>query len=263
MNPTDNPIQTAATNGLASRIRMSGGRGRSLLVVACGCALLLVLAGYAHTCSKGVDIQLTASAPEVTLVVDGRLGVALQNGSMKLTGFPYGTRTFTATDADYLPVEQKQSVTWFTGSTVRLQLTPRPIEMRIQALPGSEVLVDQVSVGKAASNSQLIYGNLLPGEHLVSVRLDGYDTWEHRIQAHPPVVSLFIYQPMTARKMQQMQERYQRTNELVGRADQLYRARQYRPALAAANEALALDPQNTAIQQLKQRIEQTLNVLGN
>jgi|GEM_PF-5373954 len=273
MNPSAHAVRTNDSAGHAGRIRLPGGDGRSLIYSGCLSGLLIIFYVHSYICSKGADIQITANAPAVTVIVDGKRGVHLQNGSGVLTGVPLGARTFKVDDTDYRPAEQKQTITWFGGSDVKFQLTPRPVELTVHALAGSEVLIDQKTVGQVGSEGRFEKGDLLPGEHQVTIRLEGYQTWEGTFPAHQPGLQLHAFQPMTGGKMQQIQaqaqqafeqkrERSRRAQELVNQANQMYQARKYRPALSAVNEALALNPQNQFAQQLKVRIEQTLRVLG-
>jgi hypothetical protein len=262
MNPSDNAKLTNSGAGLAGRIGMPGGHGRSLVWAGCLSGLLIIFYVYCNISSKGEDVRISANVPSVTVVVDGKRAIRLEKGSGVLKGVPYGARTFKVDDMDYLPAEQKQQVTWMGGSDVKFELTPRPIELTVRALPGSEVLIDQTSVGQVGSDGQFKKGDLLPGERQVTVRLEGYQTWEGTFSAHLPGLWLQAFQPMTGAKMQQIQAQSRRAYELANQANRLYQARQYRQALAAVNEALALNPHNQFAQHLKARIEQTLKVLG-
>jgi len=259
--------------GHAGPISVPGGGGRSLILAGCLCGLLMLLYVHSYICSKGADIQITANVPTVTVIVDGTRGVTLEKGTGVLKSLPLGARTFKVDDMDYAPAEQKETITWFGGSDVKFQLTPRPVTTTVHALPGSEVLIDQKTVGQVGSDGQFEKGDLPPGEHQVTVRLEGYQNWEGTVQAHQPGLWLHAFQPMSSAKVQQIQVQQQRAfeqkrdsarraHELVNQANQMYQARKYRPALAAVNESLALNPQNQSAQQLKARIEQTLKVLG-
>ena len=257
---TTSPV--SPPHALAGRISMPGGKGRSLFYTA-GCSVCLVfLALHSYIASKGRTVEVRCNAPYAAVAVDGNW-VTLQNGSAQLNNVPLGKRQFTVNDADYFPLEQSLNVGWFWGSSITLTLTPRPVELTVRALPGSEVLVDGQPVGKVESDGQLRTNSVTPGMHHVAVRLAGYRDWEERFRARPPAIHFETWQPITEERRRQLEAQAQQLSQLLSHANEQYRTRQYQAALQTVNQVLALDPQNGFAQQLKSRIEQTLKVLGN
>jgi len=149
--------------------------------------ILILATGVAATgwYALGVKVTVQTDPGDSKIVIDGQeMGVTNQYGSLTTPRLRAGDHTLNVIRDGY--DEWKQSfVIGFTevGKTLNVKLNLTNFKLMVVSSPaGSEVLVDDTSMGNTNENSgALETTSLPPGEHTLIVRHDGYRDWKQAI----------------------------------------------------------------------------------
>ena len=267
---TQAPLQVTASPRIPrTRLQPIGGTGKSAYLMAICLVLSIIGALASRSYSKGGMAYLSSNAPGASIQFDvGFGGSTNASGYAEVGRLPYGTRSLQILHRDYQPISTSISMGWLSGNHFSFQLTPIPLTLRINTMPGAEVLLNGQSAGTANNQGIFVKPGVMPGDYRIQVTLPGYTPFNLTQHLSPPFAQFYAGLNVSQEKIRQMQEEQQRAQENAARFQQLLRtaqqqfgSRQYQAALTAVDEALKLEPGNVAAQQLKTRIVQTINIL--
>jgi hypothetical protein len=231
-------------------------------------ALSIIGALWARAYSKGGAAYISSNAPGAFIRIDGSGGQTNASGSGEVTGLPFGLRSLQMQHPDFQPLSTSISMGWLSSNRFSFHLTPIPLTLRINTMPGADVLLNGQSVGAANNQGVFIKSGVMPGDYRIQVTLAGYTPFNLTQHLSPPFAQFYAGLNISQERIRQMQDEQRRAQENAGRVQQLLRtaqqqfnSRQYQAALASVDEALKLEPGNVAAQQLKTRVVQTINIL--
>ncbi|HEU4834918.1 MAG TPA: PEGA domain-containing protein [Pyrinomonadaceae bacterium] len=163
-------------------------RSKKIAIGIAAAAVILVLAtgvAAAGWYALGVKVTVQTDPGDSTIVIDGQeIGVTNQYGSLITPRLRAGDHTLTVIRNGYDEWKQSFAI-GFTdvGKTLNVKLNLTKFKLTIVSSPGgSEVLVDETSMGNTNENSGTLETTPLPpGEHTVIVRHDGYRDWKQTV----------------------------------------------------------------------------------
>lgn len=266
--PEPAPEVMVVQHSVRTRLTPIGGSGKSLYVMLVCLALSIAGALASRSYAKGGTAHITSNAPGVNIQIDGNFSTANASGSMEVAGMPFGSRNLQIGNRDYRPVSTAISMGWLSDNRFSFQLTPIPLTLTVNSMPGAEVLLNGKSIGTANSQGVFIKTDVMPGDYDIQVTMSGYNPFHQTGHLSPPFQQVYAGLNVSRERIQQIQEEQQqaqanalKVQQLLRNAQQQFNSRQYQAALAGVEEALKLQPANADAQQLKTRIVQTINIL--
>lgn len=251
-----------------TRLKPLGGTGKSFRIVAALLAVSVIGALASSAYSKGRTGTISVNVYQGTIQVDNTTGTLSRDGSVEFQHLPYGTRSVHIYDQDHQPLSTTVHIGLFSENRFAFQLIPVPLTLRVNTLPGAQVLLNGQSAGTANNQGFFFKDGIMPGEHRLQVTLPGYAPYEESGHWSPPMHNVSPWLRVSQEHVRQMEEEQRRAQEnaakiqhLLGTARQEFNSRQYKSALTSVDEALRLEPSNAAGQQLKAQIVQTMNIL--
>jgi hypothetical protein len=245
-----------------------GGSGKSVYVVLICLTLSIIGAVASRSYSKGTTAYISSNAPGASVRVDGGFGRANSSGAAEFIGLPFGTRSLAIEHGDYAPLSTSMSLGWLSGNRFSFHLTPIPLTLTVNTMPGAEVVLNGQSVGTANNQGAFVKTGVMPGDYDIQVTLAGYSPFQVRRHLSPKFEQMYAGLNISQEHLHQMQEEQRRAQEnagkvqhLLGSARQQFNSRQYQAALGTVDEALRIEPGNTGAQQLKNQIVQTMSIL--
>ncbi len=251
-----------------TRLQPIGGAGKSVYVVAVCLTLSIVGALTSRAYSKGGTAFIASNAPAANIQVDVSFRIASAAGSVEFPGLPFGTRSLQIRDRDHEALSTIIPLGWLSSNHFSFQLTPIPLTLMINTVPGAEVLLNGQSAGVSNNQGVFVKAGVMPGDYDIQVTLAGHSPFHQKRHLSPKLERVFAWLNVSQERMQQMQEEQRHNQEnaikvqqLLGSARQQFNSRQYKAALASVDQALRIDPANSGAQQLKNQIVQTMNIL--
>lgn len=162
---------------------------KKLLVIAAVLVLLLLFAtgvAAAGWYALGVKVVVQTDPSESKIVIDGQeVGNTNAYGTLTTSRLRAGDHTLIVTRDGYDEWKQTFNIAFTDfGKNLNIKLNATKYKLTVVSSPGgSEVLLDNVSMGSTnESSGQLETAPLMPGEHTVVVRHDGYREWKQNVQ---------------------------------------------------------------------------------
>jgi len=251
-----------------TRLKPIGGTGKSSYIAAALLAVSVIGALVSGAYSKGRTGTISVNVYQGTIQVDNSTGTLSSDGSVEFQHLPYGTRSVHIYDQDHQPLSTTVHIGLFSDNRFAFQLIPVPLTLRVNTLPGAQVLLNGHSAGTANNQGVFVKDGIMPGDYRIQVTLAGYTPFEESGHWSPRAHYVNAWLRVSQERVRQMDEEQRRAQEnatkiqqLLGTARQAFNSRQYKSALASVDEALRLEPSNAAGQQLKAQIVQTMNIL--
>lgn len=241
-------------------MQVPGLKGKSSHWMLVAVSLLSALALWSWLRSKGGELLVQTNVPSANVTIDGRGMPADSSGAARFQ-LPFGTRQLQLYHPDYFEVTQSVNLGWLSGSAVQVNMQPRPVRLTLRSQSGAEVLLDDKSLGRADANGYFERDGLTPGQHKVTVRLEGYFQRAEALRLRPPEQQLELYLTITPERQRQIEVARQEIYNRIRSARTLFSSREYQAAVQQVEGALKLDPENVEARQLRDRIVETMNIL--
>jgi hypothetical protein len=165
------------------------GKIRKPLVIAAVLVLLLLFAtgvAAAGWYALGVKVVIQTDPSESKIVIDGQeVGHTNAYGTLTTSRLRAGDHTVIVTRGGYDEWKQTFNIAFTDFSkSLNIKLNATKYKLTVVSSPGgSEVLVDNVSIGSTNESTGLLETTpLTPGEHTLVVRRDGYREWKQSVQ---------------------------------------------------------------------------------
>ena len=180
--------QTCETCGAAVGSKARKARLRKVGVGVAATLIILIVAtavAAAGWYAVGVKVTVQTEPGSSKVVIDGQeVGVTNEYGSLTIPRIRVGDHSLTVMREGHDEWKQSFNVSftdWTKHLNVKLNLTK--FKLTVSSSPaGSEVLVDNNSMGSTSrTNGTLETAPLMPGEHTVIVRHDGYRDWKQNV----------------------------------------------------------------------------------
>ena len=162
---------------------------KKLLVIAAVLVLLLLFAtgvAAAGWYALGIKVVVQTDPSESKIVIDGQdVGNTNAYGTLTTSRLRAGDHTLIVTRDGYDEWKQTFNIAFTDFSkNLNIKLNATKYKLTVLSSPGgSEVLLDNVSMGSTnESTGQLETAPLMPGEHTVVVRHDGFREWKQNVQ---------------------------------------------------------------------------------
>jgi len=184
--------ETAPASGAESQTADRPGykwKIKRLVVVAAVLVVLMLLAtgvAAAGWYALGVKVIVQTDPSESKIVIDGQdVGKTSSNGTLITSRVRMGDHTLVVNRDGYDEWKQTFNIAFTDFSkSLNIKLSATKYRLTVVSSPAaSEVLVDDVSIGSTnASTGSLETTPLVPGEHTLIVRHDGYREWKQTLK---------------------------------------------------------------------------------
>lgn len=163
-------------------------RMKRVFVIAAVLILLMLFATGAAAAgwyALGIKVVVRTDPSEAKIFIDGQeVGATNAYGTLTTSRLRVGEHTLIVTREGYDEWRQTFNIAFTDFSkNLNVKLNATKYRLTVMSSPGgSEVLVDNVSMGSTNESGLLETTPLAPGEHTLIVRRDGYREWKQNIQ---------------------------------------------------------------------------------
>jgi len=163
-------------------------RIKRFFVIAAVLILLMLFATGAAAVgwyALGIKVVVRTDPSEAKIVIDGQqVGDTNAYGTLTTSRLRVGEHTLIVTRQGYDEWRQTFNIAFTDFSkNLNIKLNATKYKLTVVSSPGgSEVLVDNVSMGSTNESGLLETTPLAPGEHTLIVRRDGYREWKQSVQ---------------------------------------------------------------------------------
>jgi ketosteroid isomerase-like protein len=163
-------------------------RIKRFFVIAAVLILLMLFATGAVAAgwyALGIKVVVRTDPSEAKIVIDGQeVGDTNAYGTLTTSRLRVGEHTLIVTREGYDEWRQTFNIAFTDFSkNLNIKLNATKYKLTVVSSPGgSEVLVDNVSMGSTNESGLLETTPLAPGEHTLIVRRDGYREWKQNVQ---------------------------------------------------------------------------------
>ncbi len=225
-----------------------------------GVAVNLILIAVMWFYSVGTSVTISANLPDANISIGNMNKAGVKSAEFRK--IPYGEHRVLVERQYYEQYSEVLDVGIFGGHSVEANLEQIPVKLHIRTKPGAEIFIDNQSIGIVPVDGNFEKSDKILGPHIIKIRLDGYHLWEQRAELAPPRYYVSAYLQMTPQKEQELEAQRQQFWNWMAQAQRMYNSRQYREAISAVEQALAINPESQEAHQLRDRVQQTIQILG-
>ena len=266
--PQASPEVKRARPAPRTRLQPIGGNGKSVYVMGICLALSIIGAFASRSYSIGGTVYIASNAPLASVQLDGIFQSNSAAGSAEFHNLPFGVRHLQIHDRDHEPLSTSISMGWLSSNRFSFHLTPIPLTLQVNTVPGAEVLLNGQNAGTANNQGVFVKPGLMPDDYDIQVTMAGYNPFHEKRHLSPRFEQVYVGLSVSQERIRQMQEEQRQAQENTAKVQQLLRtaqqqfsSRQYQAALTTVDDALKLDPENAGAQQLKTRVARTIDIL--
>jgi hypothetical protein len=173
-----------------TRHQSIGANRKSVYVVLICVTLCIVGALASRSYARGSMAFVFSNAPDASIQLDQGFGVTNASGFASVGPLPYGAHSLRIVHRDYQPISTSISLGWLSGNRFSFQLIPIPLTLRINTMPGAQILLDDQSAGTANGQGVFIKPGVMPGYYRIQVRHAGYSPFILAQHLSPPVAQI-------------------------------------------------------------------------